>query len=69
MSNPHALTPAATVIVRLYRRDPARVTAIAGLAEDIATGQVRSFRDGEELLRLLQGAGAAASEGGAHADD
>jgi len=63
MSNPHALSPAATVIVRLYRRDPERATAIAGLAEDAATGQVRSFRDGDELLRLLQAAGGAEPAG------
>ena len=53
MSNPHVLMPAATIVVRLYRCDPARVDGIAGIAEIIANGRRESFRDGNALLAIL----------------
>jgi hypothetical protein len=56
MSNPHALTPAAAIVVRLYRCDPARQDAMAGTAEIIATGQSASFADGAALLAILHAA-------------
>jgi hypothetical protein len=56
MSNPHALTPAAAVVVRLYRCDPARTDGLAGIAEIIATGQSAPFADGAGLLAILHAA-------------
>ena len=58
MSNPHVLTPAATIVVRLYRCDPARVDGMAGIAEIIATGRRESFGDGNALLAILHREGA-----------
>ena len=57
-SNRPAPTPAAVavVVVRLYRCDPARLDAVAGIAEVIATGVPESFRDGAGLIAILQGA-------------
>ena len=51
---PNARRPLpASFVVRMYRADPDRPDAIAGLVEDIERGVTRSFRDGNELLRVL----------------
>jgi len=56
MSNARRSLPA-SYVVRLYRADPARPQAVAGLVEDLDRGVTRSFRNGTELLRQLTGAG------------
>ena len=45
----------ASYVVRLYRRDPARLDAVAGLIEDVDAGRTTSFRSGTELLCRLHG--------------
>ena len=52
MSNARRALPA-SFVVRMYRADPDRPEAIAGLVEDIERGVTRSFRNGHELLRVL----------------
>ena len=47
----------ASYVVRLYRADPSRPEAAAGLIEDLERGVTRSFRSGTELLRHLAEAG------------
>ena len=65
MSNARRPLPA-SFVVRMYRADPDRPEAIAGLVEDIERGVTRSFRDGNELLRVLTtGEAAPATEAGA----
>jgi len=46
----------ASYIVRVYRADPSRLDAVAGLVEDVEAGSTSSFRSGAELLRQLGGA-------------
>ncbi|MBK8742795.1 MAG: hypothetical protein IPO58_12015 [Betaproteobacteria bacterium] len=67
MSNARRPLPA-SFVVRMYRADPDRPEAIAGLVEDIERGVTRSFRDGNELLRVLT-TGEAAPATGAGATD
>ena len=64
---PNARRPLpASFVVRMYRADPDRPEAIAGLVDDIERGVTRSFRDGKELLRVLTtGEAAPAADGGA----
>ena len=54
--NPHALSPAAAIVVRLYRSDPARPDTVAGTAEIVGTGQSANFSDGAALLAILHAA-------------
>jgi len=56
MSKAHRSLPA-SYVVRLYRADPVRPDALAGLIEDLARGETRSFRTGTELLRQLADTG------------
>jgi hypothetical protein len=46
----------ASYVVRVYRADPSRLDAVAGLVEDVDAGSTTSFRNGTELLRQLGGA-------------
>jgi len=43
-------------VLRLYRADPSRLDAVAGLLEDVLAGRTMSFKSGTELLRQLQAA-------------
>ena len=66
---PNVLRPLpASFVVRMYRADPDRLEVIAGLVEDIERGVTLSFRDGNELLRVLT-TGEAAQPAGAGASD
>ena len=55
----------ASYVVRLYRADPARLDAVAGLIEDVDAGETTSFRNGTELLRRLHGEDGPARDAGA----
>ena len=46
----------ASYVIRLYREDPDRLDAVAGLIEDVQAGRTTSFRNGGELLRQLHAA-------------
>ena len=52
----------ASYVVRVYRADPSRLDAVAGLVEDVDAGRTTSFRSGTELLRRLGGAEPAHSD-------
>ena len=55
----------ASYVVRLYRANPARLDAVAGLIEDVDAGETTSFRNGTELLRRLHGVEVSPSEANA----
>ena len=57
----------ASYVVRVYRSDPSRLNAVAGLIEDVEAGQTTSFRNGTELLETLRGDSGAGSEQDANA--
>lgn len=52
----------ASYVVRVYRADPSRLDAVAGLVEDVEAGRTTSFRSGTELLRQLGGAESSRSD-------
>lgn len=51
-----------TYIIRIYRRDPRDPQQIVGRVEDAENGDKQTFHDAEELVGLLQSAGAAAPQ-------
>jgi hypothetical protein len=57
-------------IVRLYRADPDRIDAVAGLVEDVDAGRTTTFHSGSELLQRINGAESQlpAGAGGAESD-